>query len=232
MISCWTHLSCTSTGTWRSTWPLYARTQWRFLGSSRWSPEAREDRGHRGTSSTWSALTSPPLTRPPCPGRLQHLPIFTQEEGERPRTWRTVSRTSATCTRPLTHILTHTHTHTPTLTPIRLLPTRAAQTCTQTSPQVDTITRLRPTTLCPNQWTAPRCSPSCRSTEASTSRAARGTSRRLSPRGSPSRIRWTPSGCLRLSRLSTPSGTLRSVRPHRPPMVRWPPPSPATRTSL
>ena len=230
------HLSCSCRATWRSTWPLYARTLWRSRASSRWSPEAQEDLGHRGTLSTWSALTSPPRTRSRCLNHPQHPPVFTQEEEEEKEEtqgtapWRTATRTSATCTRPLTP--THTRPH----------PTPAAGTCTRTRRQGDTwprppapcpTTRPRPTARCPNrQWTAPRCSPSCRTTGASTSRAARGMSRRRSRRGNPSRTRWTPSGCLRLSLLSTPSGTLRWARPQRPPTVRWPPLSPATRASL
>ncbi|KAE8280951.1 Early growth response protein 2b [Larimichthys crocea] len=70
--------------------------------SSRWIPEVREHRGHLGTSSTWSALTSPSRSH------LQHHLRSTQveeEEEEEERTqgtvpWRTASRTSATCTRP------------------------------------------------------------------------------------------------------------------------------------
>ncbi|KAG8000356.1 hypothetical protein GBF38_002626 [Nibea albiflora] len=63
-----------------------------------------------GTSSTWSALTSPSRSH------LQHHLRSTQVEEEEERTqgtvpWRTASRTSATCMRP------PIHTHTPTPAP-------------------------------------------------------------------------------------------------------------------
>lgn len=104
----------------------------------------------------------------------------------RPRTvllWRTVTRTSATCTL----FLTPTH--------IRAPPTPAVGKCTRSSQQVGTWPRpparyptipLRPTALLPNRlWTVLRCSPSCPSTEASTSRAVREKSRQPFRTGSP-----------------------------------------------
>lgn len=173
-------------------------------------------------------LTSPPRGHSRCLNPLQHHPIFTQEkETQRTSPWRTANLTSATCTRH------------PTLT--RPRPTPAAGTCTRISRQGGTwrlppapcpTTRPRPTARCPNRlWMAPRCYLSCLSTAAFTSRAARGISKRHSRRGNPSLTHWTPSGYPHPSLRSTRSGTLRSVRPHRLPMARWPPLSQATRTS-
>lgn len=147
------HLSCLSRATWRSTWQLYAHNLC-LLGSSRWTPEVQVARGPPGTSSTWSALTLPPRARPRCLDHLHRHQIFTQQEAtQRTRgtvAWRTASRTSATCTRPLILILTLT----------RPPPIPAAGTCTRTSLQGGTwqrppapfpTTHLHPTTLLPNR---------------------------------------------------------------------------------